>query len=379
MNEFICEFSLGDTDGLTIAIDATIDAAAYPTTRSSQALAASLPAAENAEVVERLLTAGWHVIGKTTTQELAFGASGINAVTGTPENPQDAQLMPGGASSGGAAAVGFYLSDAAIGSDSDGGVRLPAACCGVIGMKPTFGRVSRAGVAPTQSTLECIAPTSREMLTLIDVMAAITPDFDDMLAYSTPSAIRLGMVNVDALPVINAAVRAAPTLMEWRTTMFNLSHFDAASKAAATVHDSEMWETFGHLLIPGKLSKTIDTQLRWAAETSPHDLAIAHAVRASFSAELDAAFEHVDAIILPAMPTLPFNLTQAAMTEPSAMSSLASLSSFLRPFNLTGHPSITLPLPLCDSPLMTGLQIVGRKGEDELLCALASQFEAALR
>jgi len=379
MNEFISEFSLGDTDGLTISIDDTIDIAAYRTTRGSQALAAALPAAENAEVVERLLTAGWHVIGKTATQELGFGASGIHTAAGTPENPQDAQWIPGGASSGGAAAVGLYLSDAALGSDSDGAVRVPAACCGVIGMKPTYGRVSRVGGSPTNSMLESISPTSREMLTLIDVMAAITPAFNDMLAYSRPSAIRLGMVNVDALPVINAAVRAAPALMGWRTTAFDLSYFDAASKAAVTLHNGEMWDAFGHLLIAGKLSKAVDIQLRWAAETSPHDLAIAQSVRSRFSAQLDAAFEHVDAIVLPAMPSLPFSLAQAAMTEPAAMASLASLASFFRPFNLSGHPSITLPLPLHDSHLMAGLQIVGRKGEDELLCALASQFEEALR
>lgn len=379
MNEFICEFSIGDTDGLTIAIDDTIDVAAYPTTRSSQALAAGLPATENAEVVERLLTAGWHVIGKTTTQELAFGTSGINALSETPENPQDAQLMPGGASSGGASAVGLYLSDAAIGSDSDGAVRLPAACCGVIGMKPTFGRISRAGVAPTHTTLECIAPSSRSMLTLIDVLAAITPQFDDMLAYSSLKAIRIGIVHVAAMPEIITAVHATPALLGWQATQCDLVHFEAASLAAAAVHDSEMWHAFGHLLLGGKLSKAQDTRLRWAAETSPHDLALAQDVRTRFSAELDAALQHVDALILPSLPALPFSLTQAALATPSAVSSLASLSSFLSPFNLSGHPSLTLPLPLADSHLMAGLQIVGRKGEDEFLCALASQFETALQ
>src|SRR5471030_833837 len=194
MNEFISEFTLGDADCPSIALKDTIDVAGYPTTAASRALLDAPPAPSHADVVDRLLAQGWRVVGKTNMHELAFGMTGINDYTGTPENPQDETRIPGGSSSGSAAAVGLHLSSAALGTDTGGSVRGPAACCGVIGMKPTFGRVSRRGVAPARSTLDCVGPFAREMLTLIDVMAAISPGFDEHVANTAPSSIRIGVV-----------------------------------------------------------------------------------------------------------------------------------------------------------------------------------------
>ena len=111
-------------------------------------LADAPPAPHHAEVVQRLLDTGWRITGKTNMHELAFGMTGINDFCGTPPNPQDATRIPGGSSSGSASAVGLKLVDAALGTDTGGSIRGPAACCGVIGLKPTFGRVSRQGVAP---------------------------------------------------------------------------------------------------------------------------------------------------------------------------------------------------------------------------------------
>jgi amidase len=129
MNEFIQTLSLGGT-GASIAIKDTIDIAGYASTAASRALADTAPAAEHAEVVARLLAAGWRVVGKANMHELAFGMTGINDYTGTPQNPQDATRIPGGSSSGSAAAVGLKLADAALGTDTGGSIRGPAACCG---------------------------------------------------------------------------------------------------------------------------------------------------------------------------------------------------------------------------------------------------------
>src|ERR1700675_311670 len=118
MNEFISEFTLGDADGPTIALKDTIDVAGYPTTAASRALAEAPPAERHADVVEHLLAQGWQVAGKTNMHELAFGMTGINDHTGTPENPQDETRIPGGSSSGSAAAVGLYLASAALGTDT---------------------------------------------------------------------------------------------------------------------------------------------------------------------------------------------------------------------------------------------------------------------
>ena len=143
MSAFIRTFEVwaaGPTaDAPTIAIKDSINIAGYPTTAASRALADAPPATRHAQVVQRLLDAGWRITGKTNMHELAFGMTGINDFSGTPPNPQDPARIPGGSSSGSASAVGDGLVDAALGTDTGGSVRGPAACCGVIGLKPTFG------------------------------------------------------------------------------------------------------------------------------------------------------------------------------------------------------------------------------------------------
>jgi len=371
MNEFISEFTLGDADGPAIALKDTIDVAGYPTTAASRALADAPPAERHAEVVDRLLAQGWRVVGKTNMHELAFGMPGINDYTGTPDNPQDETLIPGGSSSGSAAAVGLHLSSAALGTDTGGSVRGPAACCGVIGMKPTFGRVSRRGVAPARTTLDCVGPFAREMLTLIDVMAAIAPGFDEGIANMLPPSLRIGVVSVDATREISDAVTNAPSLAGFASQSIELLNLRAAFDAGLTVINAETWAAFGHLLETGKLGADLDARLRAASNTTEADLAVAKSVRARFTAEVDHALQSVDAIVLPTLPALPITLEAARNGTP-----VIAMSSLIRPFNLSGHPALSLPLPIAGSPLRAGLQIVGRKGADELVCAIAACFEA---
>jgi amidase len=371
MNEFISEFTLGDADGPAIALKDTIDVAGYPTTAASRALADAPPAERHAEVVDRLLAQGWRVVGKTNMHELAFGMTGINDYTGTPDNPQDETLIPGGSSSGSAAAVGLHLSSAALGTDTGGSVRGPAACCGVIGMKPTFGRVSRRGVAPARTTLDCVGPFAREMLTLIDVMAAIAPGFDEGIANMLPPSLRIGVVSVDATREISDAVTNAPSIAGFASQSIELLNLRAAFDAGLTVINAETWAAFGHLLETGKLGADLDARLRAASNTTEADLAVAESVRARFTAEVDHALQSVDAIVLPTLPALPITLEAARNGTP-----VIAMSSLIRPFNLSGHPALSLPLPIAGSPLRAGLQIVGRKGADELVCAIAACFEA---
>ncbi len=150
MSAFLQQFDLvaqPRANAPTIAIEDSIDIAGYPTTAASRALADTPPASRHAEVAQRAcsMQAGASR-GKTNMHELAFGMTGINDFSGTPRNPQDMARIPGGSSSGSASAVGLGLVDAALGTDTGGSVRGPAACCGVIGLMPTFGRVSREGV-----------------------------------------------------------------------------------------------------------------------------------------------------------------------------------------------------------------------------------------
>ncbi|HDR9587286.1 TPA: amidase [Burkholderia stabilis] len=372
MTGFIDTFTLGGP-GPTIAIKDTIDIAGHPTRAASRALADAPPAAQHAEVVRLLLDAGWQIAGKANMHELAFGMTGINEYTGTPVNPQDASRIPGGSSSGSASLVGLGAVDAALGTDTGGSVRGPAACCGVFGLKPTFGRVSRRGVAPAESTLDCVGPFARDMRTLAAVMAAIAPGFDRALATGPVTDCTVAQVVVDADPVITAAIDAAIHATGLRSHAIALDEMPAAFAAGLTVINAETSRAFGHLVATGKLGADLEARLRTAATTTPAALAEAEAVRARFTAQVDAALEHADVLILPTLPALPITLDDARNGV-----SVIAMSSLIRPFNLSGHPALSVPLPLAASPLKAGLQIVGRKGADERVCAIAAHIEAAL-
>ncbi|MCA8045946.1 amidase [Burkholderia arboris] len=372
MTGFIDTFTLGGP-GPTIAIKDTIDIAGHPTRAASRALADAPPAAQHADVVRLLLDAGWQIAGKANMHELAFGMTGINDYTGTPVNPQDATRIPGGSSSGSASLVGLGAVDAALGTDTGGSIRGPAACCGVAGLKPTFGRVSRRGVAPADTTLDCVGPFAREIRTLAAVMAAIAPGFDRAQAAASVAGCTVAQITVEADPAIAAALDAAVRASGLHSHKVVLDDMPASFAAGLTVINAETSRAFGHLVATGRLGADLDARLRTAATTTPAALAEAEAVRARFTAQVDAALEHADVLVLPTLPALPITLQQARNGV-----SVIAMSSLIRPFNLSGHPALSLPLPIAGSPLKAGLQIVGRKGADEQVCAIAAHFEAAL-
>lgn len=360
-------------DAPTIAIKDSIDVAGYPTTAASRALADAPPAPRHAQVVQRLLDAGWRITGKANMHELAFGMTGINDFTGTPLNPQDHARIPGGSSSGSASAVGLRLVDAALGTDTGGSVRCPAACCGVIGLKPTFGRVSREGVAPHQTSLDCVGPFARDMNTVIDVMLAIDPSFHGGRARREVTGLRVALPDVEADGEIRHAVAAAVAHSELASRTVQLEYMRDAFTAGLAVINAETWRAFGHLVGSGMLGPDILARLNAAANTPASELDAAERIRRRFTDEVDRVLEDSDILILPTMPSLPITI-DAARTGTSVI----AMSSLIRPFNLSGHPALTLPVPIEGASLKAGLQIVGRKGDDETVCAVAAHIEATL-
>jgi amidase len=151
-----------------------------------------------------------------------------------------------------------------------------------------------------------------------------------------------------------------------------VSMADAFSAGLAVIN-AETWQAFGHLVETGKLGADLDARLRLASKTTPTDLEAAENVRRVFTAAVDSALENVDVLVLPTLPTFPITLEAARAGTP-----VIAMSSLIRPFNLSGHPALSLPLPVEGSSLKAGLQIVGRKGADEKVCAVAAHVEAAL-
>lgn len=357
--------------GPTVAIKDTIDVAGFPTRAGSRALADAPPAGEHAEVVARLLDAGWRIVGKTTMHELAFGTTGINHWAGTPTNPLFPAFVPGGSSSGSAAAVAAGLADAALGTDTGGSVRIPAACCGVFGLKPSFGRVSRRGVLPGRTTLDCVGPFAATMERLVACMAAIDPSFGPL---PDPSGLTIGLVAVEADPRFAAAARRAVEACGLPLRDVHLPGLAAAYDAGLSVINAETWAACGSLVAGGPANSLVGPdvaqRLLAASRTTADALETAEAVRASFTAEVDALLETTPILAMPTMAGPPPLVADAADT-----SRLVGMTSLVRPFNLSGHPAIAIPLPAVDGA-PASLQLVAAKGADERLCAVAGLFAA---
>jgi amidase len=364
---FVERMALGG-DGPRVGVKDSIDIAGFPTRMGSACLADAPPAAQHAAIVRSLLDAGCRIVGKTNLHELAYGLTGINHWTGTPVNPRAPARVPGGSSSGSAVAVAAGLVDFALGNDTGGSIRLPAACCGVAGLKPSFGRVSRAGVHPAGSTLDCAGPVARGVAMIERAMALIDATFRPR---DTPPHAAVGWVQVEADAAVSAAGRAALDRAGVEVRSVALPTFAAAFSAALTIIGAETWAAFGHLAGCERLGADVRTRLGAARTISGAQVAAAETVRRKWRAEVDAALSDLDALALPTLPDLPLTLAAAGDARAALHSSWC-----VRPFNLSGHPAITLPVTVQGVP--AGLQLVGRAQQDEALCALARSVEGAL-
>lgn len=348
-------------EGIRVAIKDSIDMEGIPTRFGSRAFAGAAPADRSAEIVDRILAAGCRIVGKTNLHEFAFGVTGINDWTGTPVNPRFPDLIPGGSSSGSAVAVAAGLADFAVGTDTGGSIRIPAACCGIFGLKPSFGRVSRAGVHPSYTTLDCVGGLAASLPLLVAGMRIIDPSF---LPVATTRP-RIGMVATDCAPEIGRAIRVMIDRAGLACAPVELHGMQDAYLAGMTVINAETWKAYAAYADSPSVGADVAKRLKAASATTAEDLKRAEAVRRSFRAEVDRALDDVEVLVLPSLPTLPPSLSVARANRTGAQ-----LTAFVRPFNLSGHPALSVPVPATAmGPI--ALQVVGRHGSDELVCAVA--------
>jgi amidase len=358
---FVQAMQLGG-DGPRVGVKDSIDIAGFPTRAGSAALANAPPASRHAAIVQALLDGGCRIVGKTNMHELAYGVTGINRWTGTPVNPRYPDRVPGGSSSGSAVAVAARLVDFAIGTDTGGSIRVPAACCGIVGFKPTYGRVSRDGVHPTLSTLDCVGPFARDLEMIERAMTLMDRSF---VSVPTPAAPTVALLDVTADTVVSDVVRMALSEANITRVPLQMPTFEHAFAAGLTIIAAENWKAYGHLIDCDALGADVRARLLAAREVTPDALLAAELCRVNFRAEVDAILDRVDALALPTLPDFPLSLEAAA----DARAALR-MTTLVRPFNLSGHPALTLPLE-SNAGLPIGLQLVGRHGADAALCALA--------
>ena len=358
--------------GLRVAVKDLIDVAGLPTTAGSRAIAErATPAAADAPCLAGLraaIASGQACLaGKTNLHELAYGISGINAYFGTPVNPLDPLRVPGGSSSGSAVAVASGEADVAYGSDTGGSIRIPAACCGVAGLKTTWRRIPLTGVWPLAPSMDTIGPMARDVAGLIAGMKLLEPGF----SAGEPAPRVVGRVVIGADPIIDHAVDAALAATGWDVVQVSLEGLDRATVAAMTVLDAEAWASDGGYAdaAPDKIGRDVLARLREASTITPAAVGAARQDAMRWRATLASLWERVDLLALPTLLGFPPTLDKSR--------EMVRIRGLTSPVNLAGVPALALPVPT-GGPLPASVQLIGPAGGEESLLAAGAIFEQAV-
>lgn len=326
------------------------------------------PMTEDAELVRSMREWGCVVIGKTNLHEFAFGVTSRNPHYGDVLNPHDPARVAGGSSGGSAVAVASGMSDWAVGSDTGGSIRIPAALCGVVGFKPSYGAVSTLGVVPLARSLDTMGPLAPDVDS-----AARALEMMGGPAAAAGSGRPIGEFNV-GVPAGWVSGLDGQVARAWAGVSAGLPEVEVPdrrelARCGLTILDAEAAAFHKHWLatVPEKYGADVRDRLARAAEVTTDEYQAALADRERLRERMARAMEGLDALLLPATAIV------APLVEQSDVRSL--LDYFTRPFNTTGQPVIALPAPTDGLPV--GMQVVGHTGRDAELVEVARAFEAA--
>ena len=357
-------------DGPRLAVKDCIDVEGLPTTVGCQVIAEqAVPADRDAPVVAAARRAGARIVGKTNLTELCWSASGVNPWSGTPVNPADPRRLPGGSSSGSAVAVAAGEADVALGTDTGGSVRIPAACCGVTGLKTTWGRVPLDGVYPLAPSMDTVGPLGADMAAVELGMRLIDPGFTGVSAEVPARVGRIRLApDLGVDPATDAAVDAA--LAGLQVTDVTGFDFRAVNEAGNVSIDVEAYQANAYLLPRlDELAPHNRRSMTEAAQITAGEAAEAARVRQELRDWFNAALDRHPVLALPTLTGAPPLLGERGM----------SLTVLTMPANLAGLPALSLPVPGGPAGLPASLQLIGPPGGEEQLIALGRVIEAALR
>ena len=369
----------GPLHGVPVAVKDIIDTAGVVTTMGSRHFAGHVPA-HDAEVVTRLREAGAVIVGKTTTHEFAFGPTGDRSGNGPGRNPHDPTRMSGGSSAGSAAAVAAGLVPLAVGSDTGGSVRIPAALCGVTGIRPSLGRVPTEGVFPLSWSLDTVGPLAADVAGTaigwavlagasavgaggeVSRIGLVTDAWFDRLADPVRAAWQDALTRLAShgIELVDVSVPDGEELLELYRT--------AQAVEAVSIHHDRMTRN------PELFDPEVRQRLEAAASVSAQDYAVALRRLAEVRATAADRFAGLD---LMALPTLPI-VAPPVDTRDSDLGGgwrvpRDALLSHNAPFSSLGAAALSLPIPSDGLPV--GLQLVGPPGSDATLLAMARTVE----
>ena len=357
----------GALAGLTVGVKANIAVAGMPWTAGCEVYRTRV-APKDAAVVTNLRAAGAAIIGMLNMEEAALGAKTDNPWFGKTQNPHKTGYTPGGSSGGSGSAVAAGLCDIALGTDTMGSVRIPAAYCGVYGFKPAQTSVSQEGLELAEEWLDCIGPLARS-LDLLESAARVMTDFGDGDAASGP-LVTLAETGVDCELEVIEKFRDVIRLAGSEIAVAQLAHPLSRIRFAGFIKTSKAMAA--HFADAGqdKLSANLKKLLTYGPKRSDADWAEDQAILAETAqAVQDIVAKHA-AIILPTAPQGAFSHSEDAPANQADYTCLA---------NIANLPAISLPMGVDDAGMPLGLQIVGRTGHEADLFQLAREFDAKLQ
>lgn len=391
---------LGPLHGVPVSVKDLIWTRRVPTTGGSRLFADHVPE-EDAVVIERLKGAGSILIGKTTTPE--FGHKGVtdSPLFGITRNPWDPTRTPGGSSGGAGAAVAAGLGPLAVGTDGAGSIRIPAAFCGIYGLKPSRGRVPQYPKFPGWQGVSVTGPmtrTVRDAALLLDVMAG--PDDRDVHSLPAPGGpsflesceAGIAGLNIAWSPDLGYAVvdpeveeltsRAAQQFESLRCHVEVVTpSWEDPEPLFRVLAAAETYAAWGERLADSEdlLDPTFVSSLRAGQKVTIEQYLRAVRQRAEFCLEVQRFLARFDLLLTPTVAVPPFPVGQPTVRAINgrAVSPILGWTPFTYPFNLTGQPAATVPVGFTRAGLPVGLQIVGRRFAERTVLAASATFEAA--
>ena len=385
----------GPLHGVPTGVKDLFDVAGVPTTCASRVLDPT-PAARDATAVRKLREAGAVITGKLHQTE--FALSGYHPSLPVPVNPWDPSRFAGVSSSGSGVAAAAGLAFATLGTDTGGSIRFPAAACGVVGLKPTRGRVSRAGVFPLGGSLDHVGPLTRcvaDAAAVLDAIAGPDPADPTALREASPNCVaalregargvRVGVDFAYATDGVEPAVAegfrrdvrrleaAGATVVEVRVPAVDelLTQWSVLCAAEAVVHHRGLWPERAASYGP-----TFRTFLEYGSRLSGPEVAAAWLARDDWSHRFADAVQPVDLLACPSMPTLP--LPNAVLAPHAEFApGVSPLLRFTAPYDFNGRPTLSLPSGFTPDGLPLSLQLVGGLRAEATLCRVGQAFEAA--
>jgi aspartyl-tRNA(Asn)/glutamyl-tRNA(Gln) amidotransferase subunit A len=355
-------------DGKRLAVKDLFDTAGLTTTYGSIVYAEHVPE-RSADAVTRLEAAGYVNVGKTNLHEFAYGITSVNPHYGTVPNPAFPGRMAGGSSGGSAAALAAGLADYALGTDSGGSIRIPAACCGVVGFKPTYGLVSTDGVFPLAPSFDHAGPMARSVAECVEMMEALVDDFE-VVTLDSLGDLSTGRAWLErADPLVHARVREAADLFPGtREVDFPLAEKigPVFMREVADVHRdlfAEFADSYG---------ENVRTKVEICLEVSNAEYESGVRAREALRERAEAAMDGLDLLLT---PTIGFVAPELPVDD---LEIRADTIRFTYPFNALGWPALALPCGPAEGGVAASLQIVGRPGSDGLVLAAGAFVEAAL-